>query len=61
MHCIVSTRDFDNTKVDVIHGFTYDQSKQMGLDKLFTSEETKDRTVEFEINSPEEDLLVDDI
>jgi translation initiation factor 1A len=61
MHCIVSTRDFDDTKVDVIHGFTYDQSKQMGLDKLFTFEETNDRTVEFEINCPEEDLLIDSL
>lgn len=51
MCVLVSTRGFDDTKVDIIHGYSYEHSKILGLDKLFASEEQEDKMVEFDYDS----------
>ena len=51
MYVLVSTRGFDDTKVDVIHGYSYEHSKVLGLDKLFAAEDQQDNTVEFDYDS----------
>lgn len=59
MYVLVALREFDDTRADVIYGYSYEQSKQMSLDKLFAVEEQDPRMVEFEIETHEEDPEVE--
>lgn len=58
MYVLVSTRGFDDTKVDVLHGYSYEHSKILGLDKVFSLEEQKEHHIEFDYESSSE---IDDI
>ena len=39
MHILVSLRDFQDSKVDILHGYSYEDSKRLELDRLFAKEE----------------------
>ena len=57
MYCIVAPREFDSDRMDVIHGYSYDESKKLHLEDLFDNEETNENAVAFE----ELELAIDEI
>ena len=59
MYILVTPRDFDDSKVDVIHGYSYEDSKRLGIDSLFAKDEDSGEDVDF--ISKEDEIDIDNV